>query len=261
MDFVDIWLYVGIIVVALCIFFARGNAREQEKRINSDKNALSEKLGYIEYSTLDVVLLTICTSGFYYFYMAYIQGQRLLSSSAEAKLLPGCALAAAGVLFLGTDLSSMLDATIVESISRITEDNYFMIVGASNLILIIGNSLLFILMMYFSFKSRQIIQKILEENEILVPMNGFLCFLFPAFYQHYVIHNAAARFAKATAKPEINPAPQTASPQQPQEDKLAKLEKLGQLREAGLLSEEEFQEEKKKLLSCGSGFVPHEDLP
>lgn len=143
----------------------------------------------------------------------------------------------------------MLDLTVVDNISRITEADYITIVNASNILIGIQACLLLIFLMYFSFKSRQIIQKMLEEDGLLVPMNGFLCFLFPVFYQQYVLHNAECRFAKATAKAESHPAPQAAPAQASQEDKLAKLEKLGKLKEAGLLSEEEFQEEKKKLLA------------
>lgn len=242
-------LWAAIPLIALCIFLVRGNTREQNKRKSADKPAFSEKFGYIEYSTFDVVLLSICTAGFYYFYTAYIQGKKLSAYSNDAKLLPACALIASGVYYVIDNIDSMLDFTIIDNISRITETDYITIINASNILIGIQCTLLLIFMMYFSFKSRQIIQKMLEEDGLLVPMNGFLCFLFPVFYQHYVLHNAVGRFSQATAKHENHPAPQAAPPQASQEDKLAKLEKLGQLREAGLLSEEEFQEEKKKLLS------------
>lgn len=249
MGLIQITFFICILAVALCIFLARGNTRAQARLKHAGGQNLCEKLGYIDLPTFDVILLTICTSGFYYFYIAYTLGKKLHAHSANAKALPVLALIAAAIVSLQSYVTIMLGETIITNIARITEDTYFTIVGVMFFVAMIGNTAVFVLLLCFSFKSRQTIQKILEENEVLVPLSGFLCFIFPVFYQHYVLYNATARFAKASAKPEVSQAPQAPQQEAPQEDKLAKLEKLGQLREAGLLSEEEFQAEKKKLLA------------
>lgn len=249
MGLIEITFFICILAVALCIFLARGNTRAQNRLKNAGEKNLCEKLGYIDLPTFDAVLLTICTSGFYYFYMAYTLGKKLYAHSVNAKLLPIFALLAAGIVSLQSYVTIMLGETIITNIARITEDTYLTIVGTMFIVAVTANTAVFILLLCFSFMSRTHIQKILEENNVLVPLNGFLCFIFPVYYQHYVLYNAAERFAKASARPQPAPAPQAVQQEAPQEDKLAKLEKLGQLREAGLLSEEEFQEEKKKLLA------------
>lgn len=57
-----------------------------------------------------------------------------------------------------------------------------------------------------------------------------------------------AKEAKASVKPRSTPPPYIPKPEQKMEDKLAQIEKLGELKEKGLLTDEEFASQKKKLL-------------
>jgi hypothetical protein len=57
-----------------------------------------------------------------------------------------------------------------------------------------------------------------------------------------------ARIAELEAQQAAQQAPAPAAPSGPSDETLAQLEKLGQLKEQGVLTDEEFQEQKHKLL-------------
>ncbi len=64
----------------------------------------------------------------------------------------------------------------------------------------------------------------------------------------HVSNNVSRRQANKWAAQEAQQAPQQASPAQSQDDVYAELEKLGQLKNDGILTQEEFDAKKRQLL-------------
>lgn len=96
---------------------------------------------------------------------------------------------------------------------------------------------------YIAIKARTAIHLILQEHNLYAPLNIFLTIIFPGFYHYYCIRNAEVRFAEKSGK-------QTAAEPKAATEKsnTEKLAELAKLKESGVLTEEEFQAEKKKIL-------------
>ena len=233
-------IYAMVSIICLCIFLAR----RSQKNTNSDvrNNTFASKYFNINISTLDLVLLSMPTLGLSFWYAAYQIGKGLYAHNNQAKHLPIFAILMPVITLWEFFVVSFICVGITLTISDITVDEYNLSLSIISIATNIGGLINYILMLCFSLQSRKYIDRLLAENSISQPQSTFLCIIFPIIYQYYIIYNAESRFAKKDAtgaKPVA----------QPQEEKFTQLEKLAKLKEEGILSEEEFIAEKKKLLS------------
>lgn len=233
-------IYAMISVICLCIFLARRSQKNNNFDVKG--NTFASKYFNINMSTFDVLLLSFPTLGLSFWYAGYQIGESLYTYDKQAKYLKIFSILIPVINLWELFIVMCICGGITLMISDITVDGYELSLLIITITMNIAGLINFILLLCFSLQSRKFIDKLLTENSTPQPQSTFLCIIFPIIYQYYIIYNAESRFAKKDAtgaKPVA----------QPQEEKFTQLEKLAKLKEEGILSEEEFIAEKKKLLS------------
>ena len=92
-----------------------------------------------------------------------------------------------------------------------------------------------IIIIILSFKLKPLLEEFLEKIGKPYHLSSVWCFIFPLFYQYYVIYNIDRKLKES--KLDHN------------SDQISKLTQLQALKESGVITEEEFQVQKEKILS------------
>jgi len=107
----------------------------------------------------------------------------------------------------------------------------------------------FLCVLGISIVTRKSLQDKMNENNLSISIKLIWCVLIPIFYQYYIIYNSDEISEKNKIRNDNKNIKITEDKNKDKNDKYTELEKLSKLKEAGIISEEEFCEQKKKILS------------
>ncbi len=190
--------------------------------------------------TWQFVLLSWITYYFYYMYW-FLQLIRKINKKHENAISEKfffiwLIIIVLSVLALIPALSLMI--TMANSMSEVTL--YLnMQLTVSTIVTIVGAGGL----IYLTLKARNSLEVCFAEAGTPIKIATWLCVVFNFIYLYYVVHNQEAVYAKQSNRPQPVTPPINKKPSLAEE-----LQKLQELKEKGILSEEEFTEQKKKML-------------
>lgn len=184
-------------------------------------------------TTMKFFLTILATCNFYYFAWIFNLVKEVNEKQTRIKINEILPFVIAGLSFWGVYLQSFF---IFFIFNKSTLETFTILIN-------LGSLTCFGLIIYLSFKTRAAIHIILLQQNLYVPLNIFFTIIFPLIYQYYCLRNAEERFAKNS-----NQYVNTQSTSSTVKSKTEQLEELAKLKETGVLSEEEFQAEKKKIL-------------
>lgn len=183
-------------------------------------------------TTMKFFLTIVATCNFYFFAWIFNLVKEVNEKQKRIEINEILPFVAVGLSFWGIYFQAFV-------IYFIFDKSMFEAINALSTLCSLG---CFGLILYLSFKTRAAIHVILLQNNLYVPLNVVFTIIFPLIYQYYCLRNAEERFAKKSAQAvNVQPSPAVKS-------KAEQLEELAKLKESGVLSEEEFQAEKKKIL-------------
>lgn len=184
-------------------------------------------------TTMKFFLTILATCNFYYFAWIFNLVKEVNEKQTRIKINEILPFVITGLSFWGVYLQSFF---IFFIFNKSTLETFTILIN-------LGSLTCFGLIIYLSFKTRAAIHIILLQQNLYVPLNIFFTIIFPLIYQYYCLRNAEERFAKNS-----NQYVNTQSTSSTVKSKTEQLEELAKLKETGVLSEEEFQAEKKKIL-------------
>lgn len=223
------------------------------------KQELSRKLG-LEWSTFLFIILNIATVNFLMvgWIWRYANIFRGFERHNLYRILSIISLACAGwaiyLMYIGGSLVAEragIDPrsgyVIIEQVANLF--NAVDVLSILSMILGLGAWVLFIII---SLMSKDDYEKLLAGDGTPLKLKGIFCFLFPYYYQYYVAYNAGAISMREQASAVIQPVQPASQPANPQNDIAAQLEQLAKMRDSGVISADEFETAKKKLLNLNS---------
>ncbi len=196
-------------------------------------NFFGEKEFGTNQTTMKFFLTILATCNFYYFAWIFNLVKEVNEKQTRIKINEILPFVITGLSFWGVYLQSFF---IFFIFNKSTLETFTILIN-------LGSLTCFGLIIYLSFKTRAAIHIILLQQNLYVPLNIFFTIIFPLIYQYYCLRNAEERFAK-NSNQYVNTQPTSSTVK----SKTEQLEELAKLKETGVLSEEEFQAEKKKIL-------------
>ncbi|QTA86187.1 SHOCT domain-containing protein [Desulfonema magnum] len=182
-------------------------------------SSLTDLKDRIDTKTLNMVLLTFATGGIYTILWLY-RNYSIIDEITETKTINDTFVIWIAVCVgLGSLFGSSYDQAL-------------MIIGG---ILSIASTVLYIVC---AFKMKTCLQNyVLNKFKMEFPMNGFYTFIFSIFYINYCINDLGKLESRQRVK------------SSEYENIAQQLEKLAELKEKGIINEEEFNSQKAKLLN------------
>ncbi len=232
-----------ILLLAGLVLFARRKDSSADMMAAEDSFAVRH-FGW-RWKTFDFVLLALFSYSLSVFYFAYTSAKRMKTADGGGDSLRVKVLICIFLLLY----AGLCDTSAAEfATDQRMFDAADVMVIACALLDLAGLVLLIVL----SFDMKKRLEQMLLEDGLPQRLNGFLCFLFPIVYQYYVIVNAEKRHAAlaAVARAQVQaaaPRPEDAQTAA-RDDRLDRLRQLAGLKEQGVLSEEEFEAEKRRIL-------------
>lgn len=239
---------MGSLVVIFIILLASllVYARWKDSSVNmATEDSFAMKHFGCRWKTFDFVLLALATCGVSVLYFAYTSVDKFQAAPGDKPSPLRFRMLICIILLLYAELFDMAASEFVLEQGMLEAGGMMVIIS---LLLRLAQ---LVLLITLSFSIKKHLERMLLEEGLPQQLNGVMCFLFPIFYQYYIIVNAEKRHAGLAAVARAQAQPAGAHPAT-QEARLDRLRQLAELKEQGALSEEEFQTEKKKILDGGS---------